>query len=266
MQYHDFDIWLDNPTAEGYPLRACCEPHGEARDVLSLDPDSDPIRAMRSRLVREDTDKAFLTEFGTLLYSKLFSAKDRRLEMLFERCRGAFLGGGKEGIRVRLHIEPPKIAALPWEFLYYHFAECFLATSIETPVLRYIELMQVIRELKVQPPLHILIAAPEGSGLDARTETANLFEAIKGMEKQVTTRLLEKNVTYMAISDALRDEQFHVLHFIGHGEFRNDLPRTRARSHGSAAAGSCSGWSRRRPRRGSATRSGPGIPVDSTTR
>lgn len=224
MQYHDFDVWLDNPAAEGYPLRASCEPHGEARDVSSLDPDSDPIRAMCSRLVREDTDKAFLKEFGTLLYSKLFSAKDRTLEMLFERCRGAFLGSGKEGIRVRLHIEPPKIAALPWEFLYYHFAECFLATSIETPVLRYIELMQVIRELKVQPPLHMLIAAPEGSGLDARTETANLFEAIKGMEKQVTTRLLEKNVTYTAIGDALRDEQFHVLHFIGHGEFRNDLP------------------------------------------
>jgi CHASE2 domain-containing sensor protein len=224
MQYHDFDVWLDNPTAEGYPLRACCEPHGEARDVSSLDPDSDPIRTMRSRLVREDTDKALLTEFGTLLYSKLFSAKDRRLEMLFERCRGAFLGNGKEGIRVRLHIEPPKIAALPWEFLYYHFAECFLATSIETPVLRYIDLMQVIRELKVQPPLRMLIAAPERSGLDARTETANLFEAIKGMEKQVTTRLLEKNVTHTAISDALRDEQFHVLHFIGHGEFQNDVP------------------------------------------
>ncbi len=224
MQYHDFDVWLDNPTAEGYPLRACCEPHGEARDVSSFDPDADPIRTMRSRLVREDTDKGFLTEFGTLLYSKLFSAKDRTLEMLFERCRGAFLGNGKEGIRVRLHIEPPKVAALPWEFLYYHFAECFLATSIETPVLRYIELMQAIRELKVQPPVHMLIAAPEGSGLDARTETANLFAAIKGMEKQVTTRLLEKNATYTAISDALRDEQFHVLHFIGHGEFRNDLP------------------------------------------
>jgi CHASE2 domain-containing sensor protein len=224
MQYHDFDIWLDNPTAEGYPLRASCEPHGEARDVSSFDPDVEPIRTMRSRLVREDTDKSFLTEFGTVLYSNLFTAKERRLEMLFERCRGAFLGSGKEGIRVRLHIEPPRIAALPWEFLYYHFAECFLATSIETPILRYIELMQVIRELKIQPPLRMLIAAPEGSGLDAKTETANLFEAIEGMEKQVTTRLLDKGVTYTAISDALRDEQFHVLHFIGHGEFQNDLP------------------------------------------
>jgi CHASE2 domain-containing sensor protein len=224
MQYHNFDVWLDNPTAEGYPLRACCEPIGETRDVCSLDPDSAPVLEMRKRLAREDTTKDFLTEFGTLLYSALFSAKDRRLETLFERCRGAFLGNGDEGIRVRLRIEPPKIAALPWEFLYSRMADCFLSASIETPVVRYIELMQVIRELKVQPPLHMLIAAPQGSGLDAPAETANLFKAIQGMERQVTTRLLEKDVTRTAISDALREEQFHLFHFIGHGEFQNDLP------------------------------------------
>jgi CHASE2 domain-containing sensor protein len=224
MQYHDFDVWLDNPTAEGYPVRASCEPHGEMNDVSPLDPDSGPIQEMRARITREDTDKALLTEFGTSLYSALFSARDRKIETLFERCRGAFLGRKGDGIRIRLRIQPPKLAALPWELLYYHFEKSFLAVSTKTPVLRYIELMQVIPELKAQLPLRMLVVAPQGSGLDARTETTNLFEAIKGMEKQVTTRLLEKDVTYSAIRDALRDENFHVLHFIGHGEFRNELP------------------------------------------
>jgi CHASE2 domain-containing sensor protein len=103
-------------------------------------------------------------------------------------------------------------------------ADCFLSTSIETPVVRYIELMQAIHELRVQPPLRMLIAAPEGSGLNATAETENLFKAIQGLEKQVTTRLLDKAVTRTAISDALRNEEFHLFHFIGHGEFQNDLP------------------------------------------
>ncbi|MCA1583180.1 MAG: CHAT domain-containing protein [Acidobacteria bacterium] len=225
MQYHDFDVrLLDSRTAEGYPLRASCDLQGEAEDVCSLDPDSAPILEMRKRLVGQDTDKDFLAEFGTLLYSALFSARDGNLGALLERCRGAFLGSGKQGIRIRLRIEPPNMAALPWEFLYYRRGDCFLSASIETPIVRYIDLMQVIRELKVQPPLHMLIAAPQGSGLNALAETQNLFKAIEGMEGQVTTRLLDKDVTRAAISDVLRDEQFHLFHFIGHGEFQGNLP------------------------------------------
>lgn len=224
MKYHDFDVWLDNPTAEGYPLRARCELQGTARDVCSLDPDSAPILEMRKRLAGEDTDKAFLEEFGTLLYSALFSARDGELGTLLERCRGAFLGSGKQGIRIRLQIEPPKMAALPWEFLYYRREDCFLSASIATPIVRYIELLQVIRELEVQLPLHMLIAAPQGSGLNAPAEIQNLFQAIKGMEGQVTTQLLDKDVTRTAISDALRKEEFDLFHFIGHGEFQNDFP------------------------------------------
>ena len=226
MKYHDFDIWLNshNPSLGGYPLRASCERQGEFPDLCSIDPDAGTIQEMRSRVLREDTSKTLLTDFGTALYSALFSAKDRQIEILFERCRGAFLGSGDEGIRIRLRIEPPKLAALPWELLYYKVENCFLAVSTKTPVVRYIEQRQVIPDLKAQLPLRMLIVAPEGSGLDARTETANLSKAIEGMEKQVITRVLDKKVTYTAIRDALRDENFHVLHFIGHGEFQNELP------------------------------------------
>jgi CHASE2 domain-containing sensor protein len=224
MQYHDFDVWLNshNPDLGGYPLRASCEQQGEFPDVCSIDPDSGPIQEMRSRLIREDTDKAVLTEFGALLYSAVFFAKDRTIGSLFERCHGAFLSRG-EGIRIRLRIEPPKLASLPWELLYYQLGKCFLAVSAKTPVIRYIELMQPNLGLTAQLPLRMLVVAPQGSGLDIRTETGNLSEAIKGMEKQVTTRVLDKDVTYAAIREALH-EDFHVLHFIGHGEFQNELP------------------------------------------
>ncbi len=223
MEYHDLDIWLDNCTAEGYPLRACCPPHGEVRDVWCLDPDEGVLSQMRDRVTRGETDSALLKEFGTLLYSSLFSAKKGDLEALFERCCGDFLGKA-EGIRVRLRIEPPKVAALPWEFLYSPRADDYVATSTATPLLRYVELLQEIRQLTVRLPLRMLVAVPEGSGLDSGTETANLLEALAGLEKEVTTHFLEKNVTCTAISDALLEGEYHVFHFIGHGEFQNDAP------------------------------------------
>jgi CHASE2 domain-containing sensor protein len=226
MKYHDLDIWLEheNPALGGYPVRGICPPQGEWPDVSSIDPDSGAILEMRSRVDREDTDKTLLTGFGTALYSALFTAKGRKIGDLFERCRGAFLGSGKEGIRIRLRIEPPKLAALPWELLYYPSQECFLAVSTDTPVLRYIDLPQVVSDLQANLPLRMLVVAPQGSGLDARKEIENLTRGIRGMEKEVTTLVLDENVTYERIRDTLRDEKFHVLHFIGHGEFLNDLP------------------------------------------
>jgi CHASE2 domain-containing sensor protein len=224
MKYHDFDIRLEDATANRFRAFASCPPRGETDDVCCLDPDSGSILEMRNRLTREDTDKSLLSDFGTLLYSALFLGDKQKIERLFAECRGAYVAEGSEGIRVRLRIEPPKLAALPWELLYDRFADRFFATSTETPLVRYTELRKVIRELKVQLPVRMLVVAPEGSGLDARTETANLFQAIKGLEEQIKTKLLDKGVTYTAIRDLLRDEEFHLLHFIGHGEFLNDHP------------------------------------------
>lgn len=226
MQYHDLDIWLNshNPDLGGYPLKASCERQGEFPDLCSIDPDAGTIQEMRSRVVREDTNRALLTDLGTALYSALFTAKEQKIGKLLERCRGLFLSKGGEGIRIRLRIEPPKLAALPWELLYDHLEKCFLAVSTRTPVVRYIELPQLTNELPTELPLRMLVVAPEKSGLDSRTEIANLLKAIEGMEKQVITRVLDKNVTYAAIRGELRDEKFHVLHFIGHGEFLNELP------------------------------------------
>jgi CHASE2 domain-containing sensor protein len=226
MKYHDLDILLQHhdPARGGYPIRAWSKGQGEWADLSSIDPDSSPIREMRSRVDRQDTDKHFLIEFGTALYSALFRAKYLKIGDLFERCRGLFLSKPKRGIRIRLRIDPPKLAALPWELLYYDSSRNFLAVSTATPIVRYIELPQVISGEEAQLPLRMLVAAPQGSGLEARTEIKNLSDAISGMEKQVTARILNENVTYDAIRDALRDEDFHVLHFIGHGEFLNDLP------------------------------------------
>jgi CHASE2 domain-containing sensor protein len=91
-------------------------------------------------------------------------------------------------------------------------------------VVRYVEILKVIRELTVQPPLRMLIAAPERSGLDSDAETRLITKALEGLEAQVTHRILKEKVTRTRIRDALREEQFHVFHFIGHGEFQNDVP------------------------------------------
>jgi hypothetical protein len=68
----------------------------------------------------------------------------------------------------------------------------------------------------------MLVLVPAGAGLDAAAEKAGLAEALAGLEKEVELTVLEGAVTGARISDALVEQRFHVLHFIGHGGFRDE--------------------------------------------
>jgi hypothetical protein len=50
----------------------------------------------------------------------------------------------------------PELANLPWEYLYNSALNRFPALSIETPVVRYLELPERIRPLAITPPLRVL--------------------------------------------------------------------------------------------------------------
>ena len=128
-------------------------------------------------------------------------------------------GQDEKGLRISLRLTPPELAALPWEALYDQEGRFFLSTSEKTSLTRYIELAEPIA-LKIAPPIKVLALIPSGSNLKVETEEKIITDALKKLGT-VQIRILKDKVTRKAISEALAQERYHILHFIGHGTFKS---------------------------------------------
>lgn len=170
---------------------------------------------------RADTPEVdAVKKFGARLYAAVF-----RDEVM--GCWRASLDEAarrESGLRVRLHlVSAPELADLPWEYLYNPSRNQFLALSKDTPVVRYLDLPERIRPLEVQPPLRVLVMISSPNNfpkLDVEREWGNLSTAVG---ERVKTHLLQlerlPRATLGALQHCLRQDEFHILHFIGHGNF-----------------------------------------------
>lgn len=130
-----------------------------------------------------------------------------------------------KGVRVKLLMHAPQLAAMPWEFLFDPRRRDYLALDPYTPIVRYPELAQRTTPLPVTPPLRILgvIANPTDlPRLDVERERQQLEAAIRPLVDQGRVQL-----TWLP-GQSWRDLQqwmrpgygpWHIFHFIGHGEF-----------------------------------------------
>ena len=128
------------------------------------------------------------------------------------------------GLRIRLRLtDVPELADFPWEYLYVPETESYLALSDMTPIVRYLELPQSERTLRIAPPLRILavVANPINRPLpDAETELAQVQNALHDLESRGLVNLETlQPPTLQALQDRLRKQDVHVLHFIGEGSF-----------------------------------------------
>ncbi|MGQ0569711.1 MAG: hypothetical protein ACT4P5_09310 [Armatimonadota bacterium] len=92
------------------------------------------------------------------------------------------------GLRIRLHLtEAPELADLPWEYLYNPTLNRFLGLSVETPLVRYLDLPERIKPLMITPPLRVLvmISSPvDHPALDVARETDKLQEALGDLQRR----------------------------------------------------------------------------------
>jgi hypothetical protein len=130
------------------------------------------------------------------------------------------------GLRITLSLtDTPELMDLPWEFLYDE--PNFLAISVMTPVVRYLDLPRARRPLEIVPPLRILgmVSSPsDAPELDAPRERANLERALGGLidAGHVDLRWLEK-ATLQALLHELRTETPNVFHYVGHGMYDHEV-------------------------------------------
>jgi CHASE2 domain-containing sensor protein len=160
---------------------------------------------------------------GTHLHRWLFSGP---VKTRFDQEYGKVKDDPDCGLRIRLTINPPMLAALPWELLYNPELKRFLATWEKTLLTRQIpvSVSATNMELTVLKPLRVLVAIPNYTGLSQDTEEEVVREAFEKLTRKgfVELHFLKDKVTTASLMDELKERRYHIFHFIGHGCFDLD--------------------------------------------
>ncbi len=218
-----FDLLLDH-TEDGYRATVQNSPAGQAARFFDL-----PFRlreqhvAVQRLLVNPDDDAqernaqfALARELGGKLFDSLFAGPI--LALWQESWRRAY--AARHVLRVRLGLsDVPELNALPWEYLYDDTRDEFLGLSVHTPLVRYQPLAHIIRPLPVEPPLRVLVvmAGPAGyPPLPVGRDWRNLIDTVDFLaaDGRMTFERLARP-TLLDLQRRLRQQQFHIVHFIG---------------------------------------------------
>jgi CHAT domain len=223
--YDELRLRLEPRQEEGYRVLAsagCGEASGSFElPFAALEIENFVLRASRGREARrrmESPQTVQAREFGGRLFDALFRQRVR--DVYHEALADADRTG--HGLRITLALtDTPELMDLPWEFLYDE--PNFLAISVMTPVVRYLDLPRTRRPLQIVPPLRILgmVSSPsDAAQLDTAREQANLERALGALidAGHVDLRWLRKP-TLSALLHELRTEPPNVFHYIGHGMY-----------------------------------------------
>ena len=185
MLYQDFDLLIDR---NGDSLRAQVlnSPAGQASAEFRLPFSEDKLENYLLRLGRthavatrrvESQEMNTAKAFGAALFDAVFTGDVKacfRSSIDEVRRQNA-------GLRIRLRLGDPSVADLPWEFLYNRSVNRFIALSVHTPLVRYMDLPERIQPIAVKPPIRVLVMISSPTDfppLDVEAEWAQLNESL----------------------------------------------------------------------------------------
>jgi CHAT domain-containing protein len=227
MQYADLDVVVES-TPTGFVARVESDAGGQAEAEFMPPFSPQELEIFLLRLTRprrisrriESTQMGAVKSFGQSLFDTLFAGELRAC------LRASYEDAARRGMGLRIRIHPvsaPELADVPWEFLYHANLNRFLALSTETPVVRYLDLPEAVRPLSVTSPIRILVAIAgpiDLIELDVEAEWRRLRDALGDLETRgaVTLERLD-NASMGDLQRSFRQDEYHVLHFVGHGGF-----------------------------------------------
>jgi hypothetical protein len=181
------------------------EPHGARRDLLAQD---------------GGAAAAGPEEIGARLFSAVLAGPVREL---FDQTVGELAGKPGRGLRIRVRLDPRegrvrRLYDLPWELLFCRSTGVFLSLDRCTPVVRSLDTLKPGRPLALAIPLRVAIAMANPADtepLDLAEERRRIESVFRGHGGIAMTFLEHANRT--SLRRLLREESFHVVHFMGHG-------------------------------------------------
>jgi tetratricopeptide (TPR) repeat protein len=242
IEYQDFEIEISSDAAgtspQQYYGKVIKSPGGDTPrcEVKFWFSEPGVLAKLRKDLedaVLEDDDhhgpssigEVRLRDFGKEVFRSIF-VNAPKIQDIYARSKGA----SKNLIRIKLHIDSPELAGLPWEYLYEE-GEFPSFVSLRRPVVRYVETAGTPDLMGVNGPLRILgmISDPatgDWPKLDVVKERRRIDQGIDGLQHagQVDFEWVPGG-TGRNLMMKLMEKEWHIFHFIGHGgveELRED--------------------------------------------
>jgi peptidoglycan hydrolase-like protein with peptidoglycan-binding domain len=126
------------------------------------------------------------------------------------------------GIRLTLSLaSTPALLSVPWEFLYQR--PRFLASQRRTPLVRLLDTGSLVPPPTIDAKVRMLaiVASPHDlPPLDVEAERRRIEQVVAGMAaaERIELDWLDP-ATPRALRHALRDGNYHILHYVGHSAF-----------------------------------------------
>jgi hypothetical protein len=214
-RYENLDLRLRGNMKAGYTVEASVSDGGSVPpQPLSL-PRDNAFGLQLVSILRQETDEHEMKVVGKALFDALFPTP---ILKLWARAAGSL--EEQNGLRIRLHIEPPELSVLPWELL---FDEEYVALRLRYPIVRYLDLADPPRPLVVRLPLRLLVSVARPTDkrqFDVGVELDRIQQALQPLGNRIQMEILE-HTTCDGLLARLR-QGYHLLHYLGHGTFDGD--------------------------------------------
>jgi hypothetical protein len=222
--YHNFDITIVGERPP-YPVSATYRGL-RATGVFAQD-HSLPLWQEHLALLtdpRHPPQQEHLIEVGTLLFEELMRDE---LRELWVQARADLDNAGASGLRIRLHIDPPGVAALPWESLYDRRRQQPFGADASIALVRVANQIGYVgraRSLESALPLKILIAAVDdpdgvGAGINTRQELATVEAILAPLRPhKIDLQIISGRLDIHTLRRHLVEHQPDIFHLISHGE------------------------------------------------
>lgn len=229
IEYHDFTLIIRSRQNDQFHIEIKAPDCDEIETKIAVKAINDLHQQWR------EIDKISQKRFGQILYESLFTDEIRK----YWDLTWAYVNGttqtlidqpGRIRIRLQTYSSEPEltpILTLPWEYLYEkRRIKEHLGLDPRISIVRYLKKPQnAVKSFPFKPPLQILgiiSSATPDSPINRQDEELRLRNAVTrhGTPFSVEIDFVE-NATLEKIAAKLRNsnKQYHIIHFMGHGEF-----------------------------------------------
>jgi len=165
--------------------------------------------------------EAAITSAGSTLFDALMQSDIRDLWM---RAQNELESGITSGLRIRLALQPPLVASLPWESLYDSGRNEAFAARGRTPLVRIENQHRRIgatRSLQAALPIKVLLAIPDDPS--SQIDTAEEIRQITALQETLGSSFIQiipftGRFDIVALRRKIEQEKADILHIVAHGE------------------------------------------------